>query len=344
MLEKPELDDAKIIDCLRDAYGLNIVEIAFLPLGADQGTAVYRAVSADETPYFVKLRRGVFDEIIVAIPRLLYDQGIRQIIAPLATLSGQLSAAVDNFNLMLYPFVEGRNGYEVALSERQWGEVGQAFKRIHATLVPPALAARIPRETYSAHWREIVKGFEAQVETARFDDPVAAELAAFLKEKQPEISRLVRRAERLSDVLQARSHEFVLCHTDIHAGNLLIDSNGSGALYVVDWDNPIFAPRERDLMFIGGGQGFAGYTADEEEMLFYRGYGRVHIDYAALAYYRAERIVQDVAAYSEQILLSDEGGADRQEGLRQLTRQFEPGAVVEMAYRSDKFLPQTFRR
>src|SRR5688572_7995428 len=101
MLEKPELDDIKIIDCLRAAYRLNIVEIAFLPLGADQGTAVYRAVSADETPYFVKLRRSVFDEITVAIPRLLHDQGIRQIITPLATPSGQLWTTVDTFTLML---------------------------------------------------------------------------------------------------------------------------------------------------------------------------------------------------------------------------------------------------
>ena len=71
MLEKPELEDQKIIDCLRSEYGLRVEAIAFLPLGADQNTAVYRAASGDGTGYFVKLRRGAFDEASVAVPKYL---------------------------------------------------------------------------------------------------------------------------------------------------------------------------------------------------------------------------------------------------------------------------------
>jgi spectinomycin phosphotransferase len=73
--------------------------------------------------------------------------------------------------------------------------------------------------------------------------------------------------------------------------------------------------------------------------LFYQGYGPTQIDATALAYYRCERIVQDIAAYCEQILLTDEGGEDRENGLRQLTRQFLPGGVVEIAFRSEKNIP-----
>lgn len=42
MLEKPELEDQNIVDCLRSEYGLGVEAITFLPLGADQNTAVYR--------------------------------------------------------------------------------------------------------------------------------------------------------------------------------------------------------------------------------------------------------------------------------------------------------------
>jgi len=79
MLEKPDLQDEKIIACLQDEYGLLAVQVAFLPLGADRDTAVYRAVADDETPYFCKLRRGVFDETSVALPKCLSDQGTVQI-------------------------------------------------------------------------------------------------------------------------------------------------------------------------------------------------------------------------------------------------------------------------
>jgi len=336
MLEKPDLQDEKIIACLQDEYGLPVVQVAFLPLGADLNTAVYRVVAEDETPYFVKLRRGVFDETAVALPKFLSDQGIVQIIAPLATKTEQLWASLDAFKLILYPFVEGHNGFEVDLSDRQWGDFGTALKSIHTALVPPALTRGIQQETYSPQWREIVKTFLERVEDDAFDDPVAVKLAAFLKARRDEILDLVGRAERLALALQAQSPEFVLCHSDIHAGNILIDAND--ALYIVDWDNPILAPKERDLMFIGGGQGFAGHTAQEEENLFYRGYGQTQINPIALAYYRYERIIQDIALFCEQIFWTNEGGEDREQSLRYLTSNFLPNSTIEIAYKSDKTL------
>ena len=208
----------------------------------------------------------------MALPKFLSDQGIAQIIAPLATKSGQLWANLEAFKTILYPFVEGRNGYEVDLSDRHWVEFGTALKRIHTAAVPPALTGRIQQETYSPQWREIVRTFLKRVEDDRFDDPAAVELAAFMRAKRDEIGDLVGRAERLAQALQARSPAFVLCHSDVHAGNILIGADD--AFYIVDWDNPILAPKERDLMFVGGGQGFTGHTPQEEETLFYRGYGR----------------------------------------------------------------------
>lgn len=334
MLEKPDLQDQKIIACLQDDYGLLVDQVAFLPLGADLNTVAYRIVAENKMPYFVKLRRGVFDETSVALPKFLNDQGIVQIIDPLATKTGQLWANLDAFHLILYPFVEGHNGYEVDLSERHWSDFGTALKSIHTAVVPPALIRRIQRETYSPRWREIVKTFLARVETDSFDDPVAVKLARFLKDRCDEILDLVGRAEQLAQTLQDRSPEYVLCHSDIHAGNILIDVND--ALYIVDWDNPILAPKERDLMFIGGGQGFTGHTAQEEETLFYRGYGQTQIDPIALAYYRYERIIQDIAIYCEQIFLTNDGGEDREQSLRYLTSNFLSNGTIEIAYQSDQ--------
>jgi spectinomycin phosphotransferase len=336
MLEKPDLQDEQIIACLRNEYGLLVVQVAFLPLGADRDTAVYRVVADDETPYFVKLRRGVFDETSVALPKCLSDQGIVQIIAPLATKTGQLWANLDAFKLILYPFVEGHDGYEVSLSDRQWVEFGTALKRIHTAIVPPALIRHIQQEAYSPQWREIVKTFLDRVEDYAFGDPVAVRLAALLKARRDQILDLVGRAERLTQALLSRSLELILCHSDIHAGNILIDANG--AFYIVDWDNPILAPKERDLMFIGGGQMGAGHTAQEEETLFYRGYGQTQVDPAALAYYRYERIIQDIAVFCERIFLTHEGGKDREQSFQYLASNFLPNGVLEIAYETDQTL------
>ncbi|MBN1875619.1 MAG: phosphotransferase [Anaerolineae bacterium] len=333
MLEKPDLKEEKIVICLQDEYGVHALQVAFLPIGADMNTAVYHVVADDGMLYFLKLRSGVFDETSVTLPKFLSERGIEQIIAPLMTRIGQLWATLDTFKVILYPFVKGCNGYEIAMSDQHWQEFGLALKRIHAVELPPPLRKSIRRETYSPRWRESVKRSLARLEDDDFEDPVAINLAAFLKAKRDEVLYLVKRAEELAQILQTRPPEFVLCHSDVHAGNVLIGSNG--AFYIVDWDDPIMAPKERDLMFVGGGQGFVGHTAREEETLFYQGYGPTEINPIALAYYRYERIVVDIAIYCEQLFLSNEGGEDREQSFQYLMSNFIPNGTIEMAYRAD---------
>jgi len=335
MLEKPDVPDETLRACLRDHYGLRATEIAFLPLGNDVNTAVYRVVADDATPYFVKLRSGAFDEAAVEIPRFLHGQAIAQVLAPIATAAGRLWARLDAFAVILFPFVAGRNGFVAPLSERQWGDLGAALRGIHTAVVPPSLGAAIPHERYSPHWRDLVRTFQARVEQSAFTEPVAAQLAAFLRARRGEISWIVAHADALGDTLRARPPAQVLCHADIHGGNVLIGDDG--ALHIVDWDTLIFAPKERDLMFVGAGI-FGVWNSVQEEAWFYRGYGRTAIDTVALAYYRYERIVEDIAAYCEQLLLTDDGGADRVPALRYFLDQFEPNNVVAIAYRTDQLL------
>ena len=136
MLEKPNLEDQLIIDCLQEEYGLRVAEIAFLPLGADLNTAVYRAVGGDRTAYFVKLRSGEFNEAAVTVPKYLSQLGIQEIIPPLTTVSGRLWARLEAFHLILYPFVEGLNGFERSLTRQQWIEFGAALKKISLHVYP----------------------------------------------------------------------------------------------------------------------------------------------------------------------------------------------------------------
>jgi spectinomycin phosphotransferase len=338
MLTKPDLPDQKIIASLRDEYGLDVVALNFLPLGADQHTAVYRAISTDSTAYFVKLRRDVFDQTAAVLPRFLSNQGMRQIIAPLATKGGQLWASLEDYKLVLFPFIECHNGYEADLSDSQWYELGKALKSLHTTKLPRALRRLIQPETYSTEWREKLKGFLANLEHTVLADPIAAELVDFLKTKRAETLDLIGRAERLAIPLQAQSPELVLCHSDIHAGNVLISPKG--VLYIVDWDGPVLAPKERDLMFVGGGLFGNRRTPLEEETPFYRGYGQTQVNPVALAYFRYERIIQDIAVFYEEIIQSDRSLEDREQSLRYLKSNFLPGNTLEIAYRSDHMLRQ----
>jgi spectinomycin phosphotransferase len=150
-----------------------------------------------------------------------------------------------------------------------------------------------------------------------------------------EIDHLIERARQLASELQSNPLEMVLCHTDFHGGNILISNENK--LYIVDWDNPLLAPKERDLMFIGGGID-AIWKSKAEEAVFYGGYGEAKIDLRALTYYRYERVIEDLAVISEQLFLSNEGGADRERSYGWFTSNFEPGGTIEIAQKTDGLL------
>lgn len=333
MLERPALPDDQLLACLRTDYALEAGQLEFLPLGADPDTAVFRLRAAEGREYFVKLRGGAFDDVTVAVPHLLAQAGNAHVIAPLATTAGRLHGRCGAFAVIVYPFVAGRDGFAQELTPAQWTVLGRALRSLHETSVPPHLAGRIPRETFSGGWRAQVRGVLAGLDAAlagqwpwAAGDAVAQEVAALLQREWGKVRALVARAEELAAVLAARHLPYVLCHADIHVWNLLVTAEG--ALYIVDWDTVLFAPKERDLMFFGAGLG-GGQQA--EQAAFYRGYGACAVDANALAYYRCERVVEDIAVYCRELLGSAAGGADRAEGLRQLAGQFEPGSVVGTA-------------
>src|SRR5215510_5864633 len=130
MLTKPDISDDNIIVCLHDRFGLRISRVTFLPLGADVNSAVYRVTTDSGAAYFLKLRWGNFDEVAVAVRAFLHAQGIRRVIAPIATTTHELWVRAQGFDWILCPFFEGQNGFEVALSKPQWIALGVSIKAV----------------------------------------------------------------------------------------------------------------------------------------------------------------------------------------------------------------------
>lgn len=333
MLEKPAIEDAILLACLQAEYGILAESIAFLPLGADLNTAVYRVDAAGDAVYFLKLRSGEFLEASVTVPKHLHDLGLKQVIAPIPTRSGSLCANLPSCRMILYPFITGRHGFDRNLTEPQWVEFGAAMRMFHTTPFPPDITRGIPRESFTPQWRESVQRSLSIVQEETLTEPVAREMAAFLKPKTALLNELVNRTGGLAGRLQKQAGDFILCHGDIHAWNLLMTDGG--AFYMVDWDTLIFAPKERDLMFIGGGLMGKWRAPADEEALFYRGYGSSRIDPLALAYYRYERVIEDIAIFCDQVFSATTGGEDRRQAFEYLKSYFIPGSALEIALLQD---------
>jgi spectinomycin phosphotransferase len=332
MNEKPPISDDLLLAAVNESYHLPLDHIAFLPLGADVNSAAYRLTGPGNSAFFLKLRKGPFEQASVTVPFFLHGHGITSIIAPLPSQNGEPWSRLGEYTLLLYPFINGENGFQAALSSQQKIELGAALRGIHSVQLSEALLRSLPREDFSPRYREALLSFEALVERRSFDDPVARALAALMEEQRPEIDYVSRRAAELALPLKDRPLELVLCHSDLHGGNILLE--GGDHIYIVDWDNPILAPRERDLMFIGAGID-AIWDDASDQALFYEGYGPASMDQQCLAYYRYERIVQDMVAYCEQLLHSQGDAQDRLDGLRYFASNFEPRGTIAMARLAD---------
>ncbi len=297
MLERPKLSDEKIISCLQDKYGLFVEELTFLPIGNDIHSSAFK-VHTNKGEYFLKVRSGEFYEASVAVPRYLQDQGIQEVLAPLPNKDGGLWETLDEYSLVLFPFVEAKTAMEVGMNETQWREFGKALRRIHSIDLPTKLRQKIKRERFSSKWLPLIPQIQVVVDAGKFHDSYQKTLAVFWRQKQHLIERIFSRINEVGKLVTEESLEFVLCHTDIHQANILIDQ--CGEIHIIDWDDPLFAPKERDIMFF----------ADERGPLFYEGYWKEGLNQIAMEYYGLEWLVGEIAGYGERIFLVQDGNEE----------------------------------
>jgi len=215
------------------------------------------------------------------------------------------------------------------MSEQQWIELGRTVKLIHMSQLPPELMQIVPRETFVPPQRSVITNLENAIDGQIRADSVQRELAAFWRSRRDQIRNLVHRADALGPWLREASAPVVLCHADLHTRNVLLE--GSRELWIVDWDETVLAPKERDLMFFVGGI-MRELLQPHHTEYFFRGYGDAAIDPDALSYYRYAWALQDIAAIGEQVFFQPELGEEsRQRAFRGFMQLFEPGNIVSIA-------------
>lgn len=333
MRDTPKLAETTIRAAIHEHYGVAVAALSFLPLGLDSATAVYRVEAADGAAFFLKSRTMLaFSLASVAVARYLHELGVPYIVAPLLSKSHSPWVAINDFALTLYPFIDGRIGAEAGLSEQHWIALGQTLKQIHTSLLPPELTVIIRRETFVPSRRHIIDRLGDAV--GGRSDPVGREFAEFWRSRREQIRTIVDRADTLGGKMRMASVPSVLCHADLHTFNVLLEETGQW--WIVDWDETVLAPKERDLMFFAGGI-MRGLIQPHQTEAFFRGYGSSAIDPGAIAYYRYARAVEDMSAYGERVFFLPEAGEEtRRDALAGFQQLFEPGNIVEIAFAADR--------
>ena len=136
MREPPNISEGGLQACLQDQYNLSIVRLEFLPRGLDFKAGVYRVVSEQGVPYLLKVTSRPLYEPGFRVPRYLRDQGITSVVAPIPSKSNTLWTKLEDWTLIIYPFIDGDTSW-TGMTNEQWKEVGNIFKRIHNIQLKP---------------------------------------------------------------------------------------------------------------------------------------------------------------------------------------------------------------
>jgi len=336
MREKPNIQDELISTYVHEQYGVGNSSVAFLPIGYDMRAWVYRIRADNGESYFLKLRAGPVNQASLLVPRILSEYGIGQVLAPLRTLIGELCCELGSYSVVLYPFIQGENAMVAGMSDQQWREFGATLRAVHTSGLAAQLGELVPRESFALPSGALIRQVHAAVKQGAPTSPAARRFADFWHAQESFIAHTLERAEALGRQLQKKHFEHVLCHADIHSANILLAENGD--LYLVDWDGPLIAPRERDLLFVVGSK-IARTVTPREEALFFQTYGEVPIDWMALAYYRYERAIEDLGERGRCILLDDDLSEEaREEEARAAALDLQPGGMFESALEADSKL------
>jgi len=305
MREQPRIPEERLRACLEEQYDLYPVTLEFLPRGRDYNAGVYRVVS-EGTAYLLKVTSRSLYEPSCLVPHYLRDQGITSVVAPVPTKSQALWTKLLDWTVIVYPFIEGDTSL-TGMTNAQWKEVGSIFKRIHRAPLSPEGFSSVRKETFDpteyARW---IRAFESQHLQQRLGGSGSwSALRASWMAHQSTIHTGLTSLEKLAEVLRTRPFPYVICHADLHPANLLRD--GAGHVFVIDWDEVMLAPKERDFIFIREPQAAA----------FWEGYGQAEIDWISLTYYRWERVVQDLIEDAQNVCFRDDLGEETKADIAQ---------------------------
>ena len=316
MREQPKISESLLRACLRDQYALSPLTLEFLPRGLDYDAGVYRVVNEQGTAYLLKATSRSLAEASCLVPRYLRDQGIPSVVAPIPTSLGTLWARAEEWTVILYPFIAGQCSL-TGMTTAQWKEVGTIFQRIHQVRLPASGgSSSLRKECFDpTEYAQEIHLFETQhLQEVGSASVSQRALRSSWKAHQSTIHTAVATLEKLAVVLQSRTFPYVTCHADLHARNLIRDP--SGQVFVIDWDEVMLAPKERDFIFLRKPHAEA----------FFQGYTGAEIDWSLLTYYLWERVVQDLMYLAHNVCFRDDWAEETRVQVAQTFHEsLEPG-------------------
>ena len=283
--------EERLLSTVEKAWGLRVRSARKAP----GGEAMAYVLDAGRGRYFLKVydpsrqgsrSRARLDRVL-PLTRALSERGISP--APVEARDGRLFHEWEDRALVLFEWIEGVSPDPMRrLDLDTWRRLARTIARVHR------ITPEIP----------FSDGDDFDVPSRRdlrdcLDAP--GPLGGLLEPRADEIREVLDLLDDLGARFRSGEPRRVLTHGDLHGGNLVRSEEDE--LYVLDWDDALLAPPERDLAPFVQGDRHIPRGAFREFLGEYEGVaGPVELDPDVLRFYLYRRNLDDLTVWLVRIL------------------------------------------
>jgi Ser/Thr protein kinase RdoA (MazF antagonist) len=312
-----EIED--LYRAIQESYGIQITNLEFLLRG--WGGDCYRIDTSDGERYFLKLHDSANYMGIAATSRPFYlplmdqlhSKGILPNIPhPIRTRDGNLSLVIDSNEVVITNWIGGKLVGFGKLPEPILTQLAKMTGILHSNRSQLEFERPFVEKFEFGFASDLSKAVTALDTISPSDSPGIQLLRETILPHHDEVLKHLQGLRELQMRVRELEKPMVVCHTDLHGGNLMTDAQGN--FYILDWENALIAPPEHDMIFFAGESNF--WNVFWPEYTNYFKYPSLDGDMLSFYYYR--RTLEDIAGFVLRILQGAGGNARDREDINWL--------------------------
>ena len=232
----------RLIDCIRREYEIADSFLTEANRGFYAETWRLDITGANRS-YFIKVNyssdKDTFARNLPVIEHLC-NNGISTISRVIKTTDNRLYTQFDGAILAVFDWIDGENIQDESTKTSEYRILGKVYS------VPADELLRIgglSRENFTSEYADLL--LQQWTELKKLSDETTRRVLMVFEDNREQLLYNSERLVNLSKQCQSKSDNFYITHGD--AGANIIKNEKD--YYLVDWDNPRYAPPERDAWF-----------------------------------------------------------------------------------------------
>lgn len=307
MVTEPTIDKKHLIQIAENEFQILVKSLTFNPKGWASWS--YIVETTDNQKYFLKIYRdNNFNlQALDFLNRLSNKCEVKNITYPINTKSGEIILHVSGYQVVVFNYISGVTSSEQKLNDEQLEKLGELLARIHQS--KNVIGPYFKKEDFNNPYHDQVLSLLGKLDSLQSENNYQQEAKELYLKYKGKFLNEIELLDQLKLKLENSNLDFVNCHGEPSPDNIMIDDKGE--IYLIDWDFPLFAPKEKDLLFFG----------DRYNQIL-KGYGKVSrnmvINKEAESFYQHLWNAQEIENFGSELLLGKISEEEYKANLKEL--------------------------